>query len=148
MDENTRIMDMEITDEFFMVTEDERANTVAHSLQNLGEGGVVLVRQPSNEVVGYITEKEIVNSVATGFNPSDSTASQMMSTDFMEVMGDEILGNVLPLISEQYPNAPKMIIRMPLQGWVVMTNHTNLPHPMNGGPRVLQCHLWAIPKML
>jgi tetratricopeptide (TPR) repeat protein len=105
MDENTRIMDMEITDEFFMVTEDERANTVAHSLQNLGEGGVVLVRQPSNEVVGYITEKEIVNSVATGFNPSDSTASQMMSTDFMEVMGDETLGNVLPLISEQYPNA-------------------------------------------
>jgi tetratricopeptide (TPR) repeat protein len=105
MDENTRIMDMDITDEFFMVTEDEYANTIAQSLQNLGEGGVVLVRRPNNEVVGYITENEIINSVASGFNPSEIMASQLMSTDFMEVMGDETLGNVLPMISEQYPNA-------------------------------------------
>ena len=96
---------MDITDEFFMVPEIERGNVIAQNLHNLGEGGVVLVRTEDNEVIGYITEREIVNAVATGDNPMDLAATQLMSTDYMEIMGDETLGNVLPLISERYPNA-------------------------------------------
>lgn len=105
LDENTKIFEMDITDEFFMVPETEPVNIIAQNLQNLGEGGVVLVRKEENEVIGYITEKDIVTAVATGYNPNELAATQIMSTDFMEIMGDETLGNVLPIISERYPNA-------------------------------------------
>jgi tetratricopeptide (TPR) repeat protein len=101
----TKISDMNITDEFFMVGSNATVNTIAQNLQNLGEGGVVLVTRVQNEVVGYITENEILNSVALGNNPQGTTATEIMSTDYMEVMGDENLGTVLPMISEQYPNA-------------------------------------------
>lgn len=105
LDKETKISDMDITDEFFMVGSNEQGNNVAQNLQNLNEGGVILVTKGQNEVVGYITEKEIVNTVASGYNPLELPASRIMNTDFMEVMGDESLGEVLPLISERYPNA-------------------------------------------
>lgn len=96
---------MEITDEFFIVKANEPGNIVAQNLQNLSEGGVVLVTKGEKEVIGYITQREIVNMVASGYNPLEVSASQIMETDFMEVIGDETLGQVLPLIAERYPNA-------------------------------------------
>lgn len=96
---------MEITDEFFMVPTDAKCSVVAQNLQKLGEGGVVLVVKENNEVIGFITEKEIITMVATGKNPKDIKANQVMNTDFMEVMGEDTLGGVLPLIAENYPNA-------------------------------------------
>jgi len=105
LDNNTKIFEMEITDEFFLIGSEEPGNVVAQSLQNLGEGGVVLVKREGDQVIGYITEKEIVDAVAMGNNPMEIPASQIMNTDFMEVMGDDTLGSVLPQIAEQYPNA-------------------------------------------
>jgi tetratricopeptide (TPR) repeat protein len=96
---------MQINDEFFFVNSSEPVNVVAQKLQKLDEDGVVLVTQNENEVLGYITDKEIVNMVATGESPKNILAAQIMDRNFMEVMGEETLGQVLPLIAEKYPNA-------------------------------------------
>ncbi|WP_455392619.1 tetratricopeptide repeat protein [[Eubacterium] cellulosolvens] len=102
---NTKIYEMTITDEFFMVNQNAKGNVVAQNLQKLSEGGVVLVTKSENEVVGYITRREIVDVVAVGYNPIEMNASQLMNTDFMEVMEENTLGNLMPLISRRYPNA-------------------------------------------
>ena len=110
MDENTKIHEMEITDEFYMVGSDYTGDIVAKHLQQLSDDGVVLVAKgESSEVIGYITYKEIVDSFAEGKNPHDILASDMMNTDFMEVMYDDTLGTILPQLSEQYPNAVVVI---------------------------------------
>ena len=111
MDENTKINEMNITDEFFKVWSNTKGNVVAQNLHKLGPGGVVLVTKAQDEVIGYITEKEITDCVATGGNPKKIVASELMNTNFMEVMEDVTLGELLPEISERYPNA------------IIVTNH-------------------------
>ncbi len=95
---------MNITDEFFMVGADYPGNVVAKHLQQVGDGGVVLVANQNGQVSGFVTQREIVDSFAAGGKPQDILASQIMNTDFMEVIGEETLGTILPLISERYPN--------------------------------------------
>jgi tetratricopeptide (TPR) repeat protein len=102
---NTKLNEMNITDEFLMVSTNSKGSVVAQSLQKLSEGGVVLVTKSKNEVIGYITKRELVDAVAVGFNPAEMLASQLMNTDFMEVMEDDTVGNLIPLISRRYPNA-------------------------------------------
>ena len=96
---------MEITDEFDIVSVDEPSNAVAQRLQKLGSEGVVLVADGSGKVIGYITSREILWIVAEGYYPPEVRADQIMDTDFMEVVGEETLGDVLPMISERYPDA-------------------------------------------
>jgi tetratricopeptide (TPR) repeat protein len=96
---------MNITDEFQMLKNDTTGANVAQGLQNLGDGGVVLVTEAENHVVGYITQRELIDAVAVGINVSTIPASQLMNTDFMEVMEDDTLGNLMPLIARRYPNA-------------------------------------------
>jgi len=103
--EMSRINEMTITDEFYMVSPRTRGRVVARRLKKLQEGGVILVAKNKEKVIGYITRKEIVNTVADGENPLDLSAKDLMDTDFMEVVEDEMLGNVLPMLSEKYPNA-------------------------------------------
>ncbi len=105
IDNNTKINEMNITDEFSMVGLQEKGMKIAQELQNLGDAGVVLVTKGSNEVVGYIREKEITSAVAGGDNPSDTFASNLMNKDFMEILEHETLGNLIPKLSDRYPNA-------------------------------------------
>jgi tetratricopeptide (TPR) repeat protein len=105
LDENTKISDMQITDEFYFVDETDPVHIVAQRIRELGEGGVVLVTKSENKVIGYITDREIIDLVASGASPKDVSASEIMDIDFMEVMGEETLGQVLPIIAEKYPNA-------------------------------------------
>ncbi len=105
MDQNTKINEMQITDEFILIDATEKVTVVAQNLRQLGEDGVVLVTQNKDQVIGYITYREIVDMVATGESPSNIIASQIMDKDFMEVLGEETLGQVLPIIAERYPNA-------------------------------------------
>ena len=109
VDKNSKISDMEISDEFFMVSADEMGDVVARKLNELGEGGVVLVAENKDEVIGYITTSEMIEVLAEGENPLELYADELMVEDFMEVVEDEMLGNVLPLLSERYPNAVVVI---------------------------------------
>jgi tetratricopeptide (TPR) repeat protein len=99
---------MEITDEFVLSDSKERVNVIAQKLRKLhmeGDTGAVLITQDNDEVIGYITEKEILDAVADGKNPADLKATELMNTDYVEVEKDETLGNIIPIISERYPNA-------------------------------------------
>lgn len=98
---------MDITDEFVMAESDESVNDIAKKLQKLreeSEHGTILVTQ-EKEVIGFITDDEIVNSIAAGKEISNMHASEIINTDFVEVLPDETLGDVMPIIQESYPNA-------------------------------------------
>jgi Flp pilus assembly protein TadD len=116
MDENTKIKEMEITDEFIMVRLDVKGQVLAQNLQDLDEDGVVLITKNGQKVIGFITRKEMIDTLAGGINPLEKSASKIMSTDFMEVMGDDTLGNLLPKISEKYP---KVIVVVDSDGYCI-----------------------------
>ena len=105
VDKNTRIYEMDIADEFDMSFMDETIDVVARRMQQLGDGGVIFVAEEEGQVNGYITAQDIVNLVAEGYSPSEVEANQIMNDDFMEVLSEETLGGVLPMIAEKYPNA-------------------------------------------
>ena len=109
VDKKSKISDMEISDEFFIVDVDAMGDLVAKKLCELGEGGVVLVAENEDEVIGYITTTDMIEVLADGENPLELYADELMVEDFMEVVEDEMLGNVLPLLSERYPNAVVVI---------------------------------------
>jgi tetratricopeptide (TPR) repeat protein len=103
MDKDTKINEMEITDEFIMVGPDVKGEIVAQNLNDLDESGVVLITKDGEKVVGFITWREMIEALASGINPLEKPANEMMNTDFMEVNGEETLGNLLGKISEEYP---------------------------------------------
>ncbi len=108
MNKNTKIRQMEITDEFLMADSKEGLNVIAQKLRKLhmeGEGGAILITKDDKEVIGFITELELLDLIAEGKNITKVRALDVMSTDFVEVMEDETLGNIMPLISKKYPNA-------------------------------------------
>lgn len=108
MDQDTKINEMEITDEFVMADSATNVREIANKLQKLREEtdhGAVLVTKDEREVIGFITQKEIVDLMITETDPSQKAAEDIMNTDFMNIREDQTLGNVIPLISEKYPNS-------------------------------------------
>jgi tetratricopeptide (TPR) repeat protein len=99
---------MEITDEFIKANSKETMDVIAQKLRKLqleGEEGAVLITLDDQEVIGFITTKEVLDSIAEGKNPAKMPATELMNTDFVEVLEDETLGEIIPVISKQYPNA-------------------------------------------
>ncbi|WP_455393295.1 tetratricopeptide repeat protein [[Eubacterium] cellulosolvens] len=114
MDKETKINEMEITDEFLKADSKETIGVVAQKLRQLqaesdSEGGTILITQNDDEVIGFITPKELLDAIAEGKNPGKLRASELMNTDFVEVLEDETLGQIMPLIQERYPNAMVVI---------------------------------------
>lgn len=103
MDENMKINEMEITDEFIMVRPEVKGLVVAQNLQDLDEEGVVLITKDGKKVIGFVTQKEMIETLAEGINPLVKSASELMKREFMEVSGDLTLGDLLPKISKKYP---------------------------------------------
>jgi tetratricopeptide (TPR) repeat protein len=98
---------MVITDEYTTADSHETVDVIAQKLRNLlaeSDGGTVLISH-DDKVVGYVTTKEMINLIATGKNFSKKSANEIMSTDFMNVFEDDTLGDIIPKISEKYPNA-------------------------------------------
>jgi tetratricopeptide (TPR) repeat protein len=107
LDKNTKINELDITDEFEMAESNESIDKIAQKLKKLYEEhdhGLVLVTQ-GDEVIGYITGKEILDSIAAGREPSKMNAGEIINNDFVEVLEDETMGNIMPIISQSYPNA-------------------------------------------
>jgi tetratricopeptide (TPR) repeat protein len=99
--------ELDITDEFEMADAGETVDRIAQKLQKVyeeNENAIVLVTQ-YDEVVGFITGKEILDSIASGSEPSKMKAEEIVNNDFVEVLEDETIGNIMPVISQQYPNA-------------------------------------------
>jgi tetratricopeptide (TPR) repeat protein len=103
MDKNTKVNEMEITDEFIMLMPEVNGEVVAQNLQDLDTEGVVLLTKDGQKVVGFVTQHEIIEALAEGINPLEKPASEIMNTDFMEVLGDDTLEQLIPKISEKYP---------------------------------------------
>jgi len=103
MDENTKIEEMDITDEFIMIGPEVKGEIVVQNLQDLENEGVVLITEDGQKVVGFVTRNELIDALAHGINPLEKTAAELMNKDFMEVLGSETVGNLLTSISEKYP---------------------------------------------
>lgn len=98
------IKEMDIHDEFTLLSSSESVDAIAKKLKEVGETGVILVTDVG-EVVGFISQNEILEVVSKGGNPAEIKANEIMNTDFVEVLEDEMLGNILPIIAQSYPNA-------------------------------------------
>lgn len=108
MDKETKINEMEITDEFLMADVNESVEDIAKKLGELQketDHGAVLITEEERKVIGFITKKEIVDLIAADKDFSGNKAADIMNKDFMEVKEDETLGNMIPDISKQYPNS-------------------------------------------
>ena len=116
MDENTKIEEMEITDEFIMLPPEVKGEIVAQNLLDLAEDGVILITADGQKVTGFISQKEMIDSLANGINPLEKPASALMNTDFLEVIGDQSLGSLMPKISERYP---KVIVVTDSKGFCI-----------------------------
>ena len=104
LDKNTRINELDITDEFSIASPDMTGEQIAAELKKLGGDGVVLISQ-KNEIIGFISPLEILNIVSSGKNPVDMKASEIINTDYVELLEDESLGHIIPVIANSYPNA-------------------------------------------
>ncbi len=98
------IKEMDIHDEFVLLDCDVTVATVASKLKEIGETGVILITE-IDEVIGFVSQNEILEAVAAGGNPAKLKAFEIMNTDFVEVLEDEKLGHILPIIAQSYPNA-------------------------------------------
>lgn len=107
MDKNTTINELDINDEFTIADSNITVSEIAQELSKLfktGDNGTVLISQ-DNEIIGFISDKEIIDSMASNVDIIEKKAIEIMNTDYVEVMEDETLGNIIPIISTQYPNA-------------------------------------------
>lgn len=109
----TKVVEMEITDEYVFIGARTRGDTVAKKMVNLGEHGVALIINRKQNVVGYISRNEILALAARGISPKKISAKQLMCRDFMEISGDETLEKVVPMIANRYP---EVIVVVDLDG--------------------------------
>ncbi len=99
---------MEITDEYLITKVDDSISTIAEKLQKLQEEtehGAVLITEDDKKVIGFITFSEILDLVSTGKDLENKKASDVMRSDHVEVKEDDTIGDIIPMISEKYPDA-------------------------------------------
>ena len=85
MDKNTRINEMEITDEYQLASASDTVLKVSRKLQELSKEtahGAVLIAKDKNKVIGFITNDEIVDLIAQGKDPMAMDAKMVMNKDF------------------------------------------------------------------
>jgi tetratricopeptide (TPR) repeat protein len=104
LDKDTRINELDITDEFFIAPPEMNGEQIAAELKKLGSDGVVLISQ-ENEIIGFISPQEILDIVSAGKNPVNMSAAEIINTDYVELFKDETIGHVIPVIANSYPNA-------------------------------------------
>ncbi len=108
MDKETEINELDIKDEFLLAESTDGLDKISRMLQELdmqsGDGGAILITQ-NNEVIGFVTDNEIVDLVAEGKDPAELHASDIMNTDYVEVLEYETLRDIIPIIKKQFPNA-------------------------------------------
>ena len=108
MDKNTRINEMEITDEYLLANASDTVLKVSRKLQNLSKEtahGAILITKDKKKVIGFITNDEIVDLIAQGKDPMALDAKKIMNTDFETVYENDTLEDIIPKISVKYPNA-------------------------------------------
>ena len=112
MVEETEIRELDIKDEFLVASPSESLAKISQKLRQLalqtGDTGTIVISQ-NDEVVGFITDNEIVDAVAEGKNISEVSAMDIMSTDYVEVLEYDILEDIIPIIKKRYPNAVVVI---------------------------------------
>jgi Flp pilus assembly protein TadD len=108
LDKDSKVDEIDITDEYLLADANEDIADIAVKLQKLlveTEHGAVLVTKEKDVVVGYLTFNEILDLVTSGKDFSEMKASDLMSTDHEVVKVDDTIGNIIPMITEKYPNA-------------------------------------------
>jgi tetratricopeptide (TPR) repeat protein len=108
LDKNSKVTEIDITDEYILAEPEETIVDIAVKLQKLKEEtdhGAVLVTKEKDYVVGYVTFKEILDLVSSAADFENMTAEEIMSTDFEVVKEEDTIGDIIPMISEKYPNA-------------------------------------------
>jgi predicted transcriptional regulator len=74
-----------------MVTRDSTASIleVARSMVDWGISSVAITDKKSKKVIGILTERDIVNSIAKGGPPDGITAGSLMSSHILSIRSDQ-----------------------------------------------------------
>ena len=74
-----------------MVTRDSTASVleVAKSMVDWGISSVAITDKKSKKVIGILTERDIVNSIAKGGPPDGITAGSLMSSHILSIRSDQ-----------------------------------------------------------
>jgi predicted transcriptional regulator len=74
-----------------MVTRDSRASVleVAKSMVDWSISSVAITEEKSKKVIGILTERDIVNSIAKGVPPDGITAGSLMSSHILSIRSDQ-----------------------------------------------------------
>jgi signal-transduction protein with cAMP-binding, CBS, and nucleotidyltransferase domain len=74
-----------------MVTRDSTASIleVAKSMVDWGISSVAITDEKSKKVIGILTERDIVNSIAKGVPPDGITAGSLMSSRILSIRSDQ-----------------------------------------------------------
>jgi tetratricopeptide (TPR) repeat protein len=104
LDKDTKINELDITDEFSIAPAKNTGAEIAAELKKHGSDGVVLISR-DQDIIGFVSQREIIELISQGKNPVEMPAVEIMSTDYVELLEDEPLGHVIPIIANSYPNA-------------------------------------------
>ena len=99
------ISDLEIRDEFASLQPEATLQDIAAVLAKNEIKVILLVDKHQREVVGILTEQRFLQACATGIDPTQTTASEYMSTNILRLLGDTPLQAARDLIDDKEPDA-------------------------------------------
>jgi len=100
-----KVGDLDINDEFTIVKQDDTGIDATKELMKIPGGGVVLVTNPENKILGVISVREILMSIIAGKNPASEQATGLMSTRILEVTEADEIREVMKKVEVEKPHA-------------------------------------------
>ena len=104
MGEAVYVSDLELDDEHAVVGTDTTIVDATKKLVSL-QRGILIVLNEDQKVQGIVTSIQILNAVASGDDPSQSTCGHHMDADVMEVPLTDTVGELAQQMAERKPHA-------------------------------------------
>ena len=104
MCEAVYVSDLELDDEHAVVGTDTTIVDATKKLVSLQRGILIVLNEDQN-VQGIVTSIQILNAVASGDDPSQSTCGHHMDTDVMEVPLKDTVAELAQRMAERKPHA-------------------------------------------
>ena len=98
------VADLELNDEHITAGLEDSLQEAAKRLLTV-PGGILVILDDDSRVKGVIGHKQLLTAIVKGADPSNTTCSDYMEMDFMEIQHDQTLSKVLKQIKQRTPRA-------------------------------------------
>ena len=104
MSEPILVSDLELDDEHDTVSTDTTITDATKKLLSL-QRGILVVLNDDSKVQGFVSSLQVLQAVAEGENPSESSCGNHMDTDVMEVNLSDSISDLAQKMAERRPHA-------------------------------------------